>query len=367
MKVLVTGAEGFIAKNLIVRLQEAHFEVIRFNRDSQKNSLLENISKVDFIFHLAGVNRPSNILDFNEGNSEFTKYLCKCVQASNRNTPIVFASSIQAEQNNPYGFSKLQAEYHLEKLSHATQSGVAIYRLPNVFGKWSKPNYNSVVATFCYNVINNIPLEIHDKSSVVNLLYIDDLIDDFLRIINTQMKGVRRLSVHPQYTVTIEDLAGIIESFKHDKAQKVVSEVGYGLSRALYATYLSFYKPSDFKSNLEMHLDSRGVFVEMLKTKKSGQISFFTAHPSVTRGEHYHHTKNEKFLVVHGVAKFKFRHILTNEIYELTVSSSKSEIIETVPGWAHDITNIGQDEMIVIIWSNEVFDKKYPDTITCRI
>ncbi len=367
MKVLITGADGFIAKNLIFKLRELGIEVISHYRSSTMTSLLEGIPKADFIFHLAGVNRPLNNSDFSSGNYEFTKTLCEYILKTKSSAPIIFTSSIQAEQNNPYGLSKLKAENEFQKLGDILKSGIAIYRLPNIFGKWSKPNYNSVVATFCYNVINNIPLDIHNETSVINLIYIDDLIDEFLRKINFGVFGIERPSIQPEYSVTIGELASTIESFKVYKDNGFVGPVGTGLYRALYSTYLSFYKPVHFKYSLKMHSDKRGIFVEMLKTKDFGQFSFFTAHPGVTRGEHYHHTKNEKFLVVKGLARFKFRNIVTNEKSEIIVAASKSEIIETVPGWTHDITNIGQDEMVVIIWSNEIFDKTKPDTIFCKV
>jgi UDP-2-acetamido-2,6-beta-L-arabino-hexul-4-ose reductase len=367
MRILVTGSEGFIAKNLIVRLQELGMEVFRFTRKSSFEELENAISEVDFVFHLSGVNRPKNLSEFNKDNFIFTAELCNMVKKRLRPISIVHASSVQVDQKNPYGLSKFQAENELVDLVNLNKANVSIYRLPNVFGKWSKPNYNSVVATFCYNVINDIPLAIHDKSSPLNLIYIDDLIDSFIKILKDGIKGVEKPVVKDHYTTTVGELAEIIKSFKVERNNRYIGPVGSGLTRALYSTYLSFYEPHLFKYNLEPKADIRGKFVEVLKTKDFGQFSFFTICPGLKRGGHYHHTKNEKFVVVQGTAKFKFRHIITNETYEINTDGSKSEVVVTIPGWSHDITNVGTNEVIVIIWANEAFDMKLPDTLSYRV
>jgi UDP-2-acetamido-2,6-beta-L-arabino-hexul-4-ose reductase len=261
----------------------------------------------------------------------------------------------------------LAAEEALISLEKDTGSPVYLYRLPNVFGKWSRPNYNSAVATFCHNIANDLPVQINDPASVINLVYIDDVIQNFLRLLQEQPAGVVWPEVSPAYKITVGELAEQIRVFKSGRESMVTEPVGVGFTRALYSTYLSFLRPEQFTYPLTAHADARGRFVEMLKTKDSGQFSFFTAHPGITRGGHYHHSKNEKFLVIQGKARFGFRHVVTGETYELFTEGEKPEVVETVPGWSHDITNIGDNEMIVMLWANEIFDRQHPDTVTFKV
>jgi UDP-2-acetamido-2,6-beta-L-arabino-hexul-4-ose reductase len=367
MRVLVTGANGFIGKNLVVKLREQGIETFSFTREMNQSDLAETLSRVDFVFHLAGVNRPTEIAEFAEGNSGLTERLCDLIRASGRHIPVLYTSSIQAEADNPYGVSKRAAEGALIALEQHTGSPVYLYRLPNVFGKWSRPNYNSAVATFCHNIANDLPVQINDPAARVHLVYVDDVIKDFMRLMTQQPAGVTWPEVTPVYTVTVGELAEQIRSFKASRASMVTDAVGSGLIRALYSTYLSFLQPGQFSYSLPVHADQRGRFVEMLKTKDSGQFSFFTAYPGISRGGHYHHTKNEKFLVIQGKARFGFRHVVTGESYELFTEGEKPEVVETVPGWSHDITNVGENEMIVMLWANEVFDRQQPDTITYKV
>lgn len=367
MRALVTGANGFIGKNLIVHLHEQGVEAVPFTRDMALGELSAALGGVDFVFHLAGVNRPKDTAEFAEGNSGLTEQLCDLIRASGRSTPVLYTSSIQALADNPYGVSKLAAEEALVALEKDTRSPVYLYRLPNVFGKWSRPNYNSAVATFCHNIANDLPIQINDSAALVRLVYVDDVVKDFLRLLDERPVGVVRPEVSPVYTIAVGELADQIKSFKGGRDSMVTEAVGTGLIRALYATYLSFLRPEQFSYTLNAHADARGRFVEMLKTKDSGQFSFFTAHPGITRGGHYHHTKNEKFLVIQGKARFGFRHVVTGETYELFTDGEKPEVVETVPGWSHDITNIGSNEMIVMLWANEIFDRQNPDTVTCKV
>jgi UDP-2-acetamido-2,6-beta-L-arabino-hexul-4-ose reductase len=367
MRVLVTGANGFIGKNLLVHLHEQGIESVPFTRDMTQHDLAAALEGVDFVFHLAGVNRPKDTAEFAEGNAGLTEQLCELIRASGRSIPVLYTSSIQVQADNPYGVSKLAAEEALVTLEKDTGSPVYLYRLPNVFGKWSRPNYNSAVATFCNNIANDLPIQINDPSALVRLVYVDDVINDFLRLLNERPAGVMRPEVSPVYTITVGDLAEQIRVFKGGRESMVTEAVGTGLTRALYATYLSFLRPEQFSYSLTAHADKRGRFVEMLKTKDSGQFSFFTAHPGITRGGHYHHTKNEKFLVIQGKARFGFRHIVTGETYELFTDGEKPEVVETVPGWSHDITNVGNNEMIVMLWANEIFDRQHPDTVTYKV
>ncbi len=363
MKVLVTGSNGFIGKNLATQLAvRGDFEILHYNRESTFDDLRKVVEAADFICHMAGVNRPDDVDEFARINAGLTETLCQAVQESGRHVSIIFASSVHVEQDNPYGASKLAAEQALLKYSEKTGVPVYVFRLPHVFGKWCRPEYNSVVATFCYNVARGLPIQIDDPSYVLNLVYIDDLVATFVRIMTGKEACKAYYEVQPSYTISVGELAEQIRTFRASRGTLVSERVGDGLTRALYATYVSYLAPKDFTYEVPKHADSRGIFVEMLKTKDSGQFSFFTAHPGVTRGGHYHHSKTEKFLVIQGSAKFHFRHTLTQELHEVLTSGDKPEIVETIPGWSHDITNIGDDEMIVMLWANEIFDRDYPDT-----
>ena len=363
MRVLITGANGFVGKNLGVRLAEREdMEVVSFTRDHAIDELPSLIKNVDFIFHLAGVNRPKNDEEFKQGNTDLTVDLCAAIEASGRKIPVIYSSSIQAELDNPYGESKLAAEQALLDFSERADNPVYISRLPNVFGKWCKPNYNSAVATFCYNIAHDLPVQINDASAVIRLVYVDDVVNRFISIMEGAITKEVYCDVDPVYEIMVGDLVGKINAFKLSRDTLITERVGTGLDRALHSTYLSYLSPEDFSYTLTKHGDERGVFVEMLKTKDSGQFSYFTAHPGITRGGHYHHSKTEKFLVIKGVALFKFRNIISDEFYELKTSGDNPTVVETVPGWTHDITNIGSDEMLVMLWANEVFDRDFPDT-----
>jgi UDP-2-acetamido-2,6-beta-L-arabino-hexul-4-ose reductase len=281
--------------------------------------------------------------------------------------PLILASSAHAEQHNPYGRSKLAAEQVVLALAQDRGNPVAIYRLPGVFGKWCKPKYNSVVATFCYNKARDLPVQINDASASVRLVYVDDVISDILARLASGWTGVLRPAVAPEYCVALGQLSEQIDAFKNCRTSLVSERVGAGFLRALYATYVSYLPVDKFAYPVPMHGDARGVFVEMLKTPDAGQFSFFTAHPGITRGGHYHHTKTEKFLVIKGHARFGFRHMLTNEVHHLETHGDQPQIVETVPGWTHDITNIGTDEMVVILWANEIFDRANHDTIASKV
>ncbi|MCQ9618260.1 NAD-dependent epimerase/dehydratase family protein [Paenalcaligenes niemegkensis] len=363
MKVLITGANGFLGKNLVAHLAERKdVEIQKFIRNDSIESLKGLLSGVDFVFHLAGVNRPQSPTEFVSGNTTLTKSLCEAITATGRQIPVLYTSSIQADHDNPYGVSKKEAENALMEFALSNGSAVHVFRLPNVFGKWARPDYNSAVATFCHNIARGLPININDPEAPINLVYIDDVIDHFVSILDGKLEGKPSISIKPQYSITVGELAAQLESFRGSRQSLVIDAVGLGLTRALYSTYLSYLPPESFTYAVPKHDDERGVFVEMLKTKDSGQFSFFTAHPGVTRGGHYHHSKTEKFLVVKGSACFRFRHIVTDEFYELFTSGDEPVIVETVPGWTHDITNVGDDEMVVMLWANEIFNRERPDT-----
>lgn len=368
MKVLITGANGFVGKNLGAHLQERKdVEVLQFCREDDIASLQSLVSQVDFIFHLAGVNRPQNVEDFKSGNTDFTQVLCAAVVASGRNVPLLYTSSIQVELDNAYGSSKREAENALLNLAAQHCNDVHLFRLPNVFGKWARPNYNSAVATFCHNIVNGLPISINDANAKISLVYIDDVISTFISVLDGKQSGDPFVVVNPVYSISVGELSSQLYAFKESRQSMVTERVGTGLVRALYSTYLSYLPPEDFTYELHKYGDARGVFVEMLKTKDSGQFSYFTAHPGITRGGHYHHTKTEKFLVVRGKACFRFRHITSGEFYELFTDGDTPTVVETVPGWSHDITNVGDSEMVVMLWANEVFDRELPDTYTMAV
>ncbi|MEK9951715.1 MAG: NAD-dependent epimerase/dehydratase family protein, partial [Curvibacter sp.] len=303
-----------------------------------------------------------------------TRALCDAVagvaRAGGRRIPILYTSSTQAALDNPYGRSKRDAEAALQAVGRAPLVPVHVFRLPNVFGKWCRPDYNSAVATFCHNIARGLPVWINDPQAVMTLVYVDDVLDRFLQL----MDGADAAagpdgfeSVAPQYTVTVGELARQLQAFRDSRGTLMTDRVGTGLVRALYATYVSYLPVEAFAYEVPQHADPRGVFVEMLKTPDCGQFSYFTAHPGVTRGGHYHHSKTEKFLVIRGDAKFRFRHMQTGQVHELLTSGVRPQIVETVPGWTHDITNIGDDEMVVMLWANEIFDRARPDTYDCPL
>jgi UDP-2-acetamido-2,6-beta-L-arabino-hexul-4-ose reductase len=365
MQILVTGADGFIGKNLLAHLKEnSSYRVSTFLRCDSEETLQQEVFRADAIVHLAGENRPESTEQFDIGNRLLTEKICDLLRDSDRKIPIILSSSLQAELDNPYGKSKRAAELAVTALAADNGNPIAIYRLPGVFGKWCKPNYNSVVATFCHNIAHGLPIQINDSDSIVKIVYIDDVVSSFLEYLDSEIiGGVQNIEVQPEYSSSLKDLAFQINQFKNCRSTLITEKVGSGLVRALYSTYVSYLPNEKFTYMLDSHVDERGAFVEMLKTKDSGQFSYFTAHPGITRGGHYHHTKTEKFLVIKGTAKFRFCNILTGERYNVETSDSEPMVVETVPGWTHDITNIGDDELIVMLWANEIFDNDKPDTI----
>ena len=371
-RILITGANGFIGKNLIVRLNErSDARVTTFVRGDELSSLPKLVSKSDVVVHLASENRPANEASFEHVNAGLTSSLCHAIEqeykSNGRHIPLVLASSTQASLQNPYGRSKLSAELAVHALASETGNPCVIFRLPGVFGKWCKPNYNSVVATFCHNLAHDLPIQVNDPAHIVRLVYIDDVITALLAALDSPALGCVQAQVEPEYAVTLSELANQIRAFSACRSTLMSERVGMGLVRALYATYVSYLPIEKFSYELTKNVDPRGVFVEMLKTPDSGQFSFFTAHPGITRGGHYHHTKSEKFLVIKGEALFRFRHLLTNELVELRTSGTAPQVVDTIPGWTHDITNVGDEEMVVMLWANENFDRGNPDTISCKV
>lgn len=369
MKVLVTGSNGFIGKNLLERLGRMEGITIEtFDKDDAPDALDAKVSGVDFIFHLAGVNRPEDPEEFYEGNAGLTQKLVVAAKRSGKKTPILMTSSIQVERDSDYGKSKLVGERALESYAHESGATAYIYRLPNVFGKWSKPNYNTVIATWCYNITRDLPIEVSDEKVELSLVYIDDVVEHFVRHLDENgREGVVYSDVSPVYRKTLGEIRSLLVAFKESRETLMIPRVGRGFERALYATYLSFLPPDKFFYLLKGHQDERGTFYEFIKTLDSGQFSISTTAPGVTRGNHYHNTKSERFVVIKGEASIKLRQIHGDEVIEYRVSDKKMEVVEMIPGYTHDITNIGESEMILLIWANEVFDREHPDTYFLKV
>ena len=362
MKVLITGSNGFIAKNLIEHLKrDKSIELYLYSRKDSLNILEAYVKDVDFIFHLAGVNRPENVDEFYIGNSGLTNTIVDILIKNNRTTPILLSSSTQSELDNDYGKSKLEAQNLLNEYSKQTNANIFIYKLPNVFGKWSKPNYNSVISTWCYNIANDLDIQVNDKSVKLNLVYIDDVVKSFIDKLDFKSEE-QYYTINTIYKKTLGEIEELLYKFKDNRNSLIILDVASGFERALYATYLSYLATDNFSYSLKGHQDERGTFYEIIKTLDCGQFSLSTTAPGVKRGSHYHHTKNEKFLVVKGEATIEFRHIVTNEIISYKVSDKKMEVVEMIPGYTHNIKNTGDEEMVLFLWANETFDQDNPDT-----
>lgn len=361
MKLAITGANGFVAQNLAIHAAERGHSVEGITRKTSETDFERILGEADFIFHLAAANRPKTEEGFDADNRDLTEKAIAAVEKSGRSIPIAYTSSIQAELDNPYGRSKKAAEDALFAFHERTGNPVHIGRLPNIFGKWARPNYNSVIATFCHNIARGKPVEVHDPDAEVRMVYVDDVCHRLLALLDGEDSGF--FETEPEYSATVGELKTKIEALAAARHELRTEPVGKGLDRALHATFLAALPEDEFAYEIPAHTDPRGSFSEVLKTHDSGQFSFFTAHPGVTRGGHYHHSKTEKFLVVKGRALFKFRHIVTDETHQLETSDEKPVVVETIPGWSHDITNVGEEEMIVMLWANEVFDREKPDTV----
>jgi UDP-2-acetamido-2,6-beta-L-arabino-hexul-4-ose reductase len=365
-QIAVSGANGFIGLNLTVRLTELGMKVLRLVRDSDRGAWFSAVAEADAVIHLAGANRPADPAEFMAINYGASELLVEAAAAAGRPVRIAYASSSRATEPSDYGRSKLAAERRLEEFARDSGSPVHILRLPNVFGKWARPSYNSAVATFCHNVSRGLPITINDPDAALDLVYIDDVVDTLVAIAEGRPSEGLAV-VEPVYRTTVGEVVQLIRGFRNDRDENLIDNVGTGLKRALYSTYVSALPLERFSYPIAAHADPRGSFSEVLKTRTAGQFSFFTAHPGVTRGGHYHHTKTEKFLIVQGRARFRFRHIVTDERHEIEVSGEQPEVVETVPGWAHDVTNIGDTTLVSILWAHEIFDRSRPDTVATEV
>ncbi|HYC63699.1 MAG TPA: NAD-dependent epimerase/dehydratase family protein, partial [Reyranellaceae bacterium] len=349
--VAVTGAAGFIGKNLVVRLREQDFAVREITRDTPADEAREALGSSDVVFHLAAANRPADPAEFERSNRDYAAWVAQAVADGGRRPLVVCSSTAKVAEDSEYGRSKLASEAAMADLAERGAATAAIYRLPNVFGKWARPNYNSAVATFCHNLARGLPIRIDDPDAPLSLVYVDDLVDEWLELIASPPAESGIVEPANVHRTTVGEVAAKIRSFAEGRAAGEVDEVGAGLARGLYATFIAALPPDAFSYRLEPHVDQRGAFTEVLKTRASGQVSCLTALPGATRGGHYHHSKVEKFLVMQGEARFRFRHILSGDTHELLTSGDKPEVVESIPGWAHDITNVGDQLLVAMVWA----------------
>jgi UDP-2-acetamido-2,6-beta-L-arabino-hexul-4-ose reductase len=336
---------------------------MEFNRESSLSELDEYCKSADFVIHLAGVNRPQHPSEFTEGNVDLTSQLIENLKKHNNRCPILFTSSTQATQSNPYGTSKQMAEQIIQRYSFEYAIQYYIYRLPNVFGKWCKPHYNSVVATWCHQIANQQTIKVNDPNVELNLVYIDDVIEEFNNAINGTANHHHELcEVSIKHTIQLGQLAEVIQSFRNSREHYFISNMADPLTKKLYSTYLSYLPTNEFSYPLKMNVDHRGSFTEFVKTPDRGQVSINVSKPGITKGNHWHHTKNEKFLVVSGRGVIRFRKIDTDEVIEYYVSGERMEVVDIPPGYTHHIENLGDNDMVTIMWANELYDKNKPDT-----
>ncbi len=360
MRVLITGSNGFIGRNLRLFLaEEDNIELLLYDRDNTLQDLEKMISASDFVVHLAGVNRPQTPDEFFNGNTDLTKSIVDLLNKHQKNIPLLFSSSIQAELDNDYGKSKRLAEdYILQNY----KNGI-IFRLHNVFGKYCRPNYNSVVATFCNNIANNLEIKIDNPNSEVELVYIDDLCKTIIAVIKGEIKKFKNYNyIEPRKKISVKELAELIKSFKNSLNGIEVPKTGDPFIKKLYSTYISYCPLESLTCNISSNLDERGSFTELIHTSDSGQLSVSTSRPGITRGNHYHHTKIEKFIVISGEAEIRMRKIDEKQITKLLVSSEKIKVVTIPVGYTHNITNVGTGDLVLLIWCNEIFDKSNPDT-----
>jgi UDP-2-acetamido-2,6-beta-L-arabino-hexul-4-ose reductase len=362
-RILITGGRGFLGRNLAAHLHERKdYGVTVCDQEDSADDLNKWLLEADIIFHLAGVNRPKDQIDFERGNAGLTEQVCQFLQKNGRSPKIVFSSSIQAELNNPYGASKAKAESALRQFAAETGASVRIYRLKNLFGKWCRPNYNSVTATFCHNIANDLPIAVSDPAHEVELSYVDDVVAAFMAEIDGQKTAGEAGTDIPTYKIQLGDLAGRIQAFHEMRTTLTLPDFAEWFNRALYATYLSYVPQAALQQHLEIKSDARGSLAEFIKQEHFGQIFVSRTKPGITRGNHYHHTKTEKFLVVEGDGLIRMRSIEDGPVREYPVIGSAYQVINIPPGFTHSITNVGQGEMVTVFWSSEMFDPNRPDT-----
>lgn len=371
MNILITGARGFMGKNLrsalTGRYGDAH-RLMLLDMPHTEEELLAAAAEADFVFHLAGVNRPTDPADFQKGNADFTRQLLTLLKERGKRPPVLLSSSIQAALENPYGQSKLSAEQAVADYGRGTGSAVYLYRLPNVFGKWSRPNYNSAVATFCHNVARGLPITVNDPSVTLRLVYIDDVVEEFLRAMEGQPhREGEWCTVQPVHEVNLGHMAELIQSFPALRDSLTAPDQSDPLVKKLYATYLSFLPPEDFSRPTVTHADQRGSFTELLHMGSRGQVSLNVSRPHITKGDHWHQTKHEKFIVLQGEGVIRFRKVGDSTVIAYKVSGENLTVVDIPTGYTHSIENTGDTDMLTLMWANEVFDPAHPDTLRLAV
>ncbi len=362
-EILVAGARGFVGRNLcaVLRRMES-VQLMEIDQDSTREDLEYFLSRAEVFFHLAGVNRPQQEMQFFTGNTALTEDYCTILKRVGRAPKIVFSSSIQAGQDNPYGMSKRLAEETLRTFANKMGAECIVYRLKNLFGKWCRPNYNSVTATFCHNIAHGLPVHISNPARELELTYIDEVISVFVAELQPGRPGFRFAPPLPCTRITLGELAEKIQAFRNSRSSLRFPDLRDHFDRALYATYLSYLDREQFSYSLEVQSDQRGSLAEFLKSSSLGQLFVSSTNPGVTRGNHYHHTKAEKFLVLHGTAIIRLRQIESEEILEYRLCGEDFHVVDIPPGYTHTIENIGEDDLVTLFWASEVFDPDYPDT-----
>lgn len=365
MKILVTGSNGFVGKNLVCELKNRGYgELYLYDVDTDPSLLDTYCRECEFVYHLAGVNRPQDPKEFMEGNYGFTSLLLNALKRHDNKSPILISSSIQAELDNPYGRSKKAGEDLLFAYAKEVGAPVFVFRLPNVFGKWCRPNYNSAVATFCHNIAHDLPITVNDPSVVMNLVYIDDVVDSFIKTLGSDvLQEGGYCKVPTVHTTKLGDIVKLLHQFKESRKTLSVPNMGNSFEKVLYSTYLSYLPQDCFSYPLKMNIDNRGSFTEIIRTDERGQFSVNISKPGITKGNHWHHTKNEKFLVVSGEGIIRFRKIGTKEVIEYPVSGDNLEVVDIPPGYTHNISNTGETDMVTFMWANEPFNPDKPDTM----
>lgn len=377
MKILVTGANGFIGKNFIATLNnirtgkdksfkiDPSITIFEYDKSSDENVLKAYCADCDFVFHLAGVNRPQNQEEYMEGNFGLTSKLLGFLEESKNRCPVMLASSVQAEMDNLYGRSKKAGEEIIFSYGKRVGAAVYVYRFPNVFGKWCRPNYNSVIATFCYNIAHGLPIQVNDRKTELELVYIDDLVAELISVLGGKpsLQDNGFCGVTETHRITLGEIVDLLYSFHKSREELSIPDMTDGnFVKKLYATFLSYLPEDQFKYPLKMNIDERGSFTEIIRTADRGQLSINISKSGITKGEHWHHTKIEKFVVVSGKGLIQFRKVGTDKVLDYFVSGEKLEVLDIPAGYTHNIINIGEGDLITLMWCNECFDPERPDT-----
>lgn len=364
MKILITGYEGFVGQNLVAELKNRGYDdLYLYDRENSLEELEVWTKDCEFVFHLAGVNRPKNEKEFMEGNADLTSQLIELLEKNGNQAPIMISSSIQAEKDNPYGKSKKAGEDYIFEYGARNNVPVYVYRFSNLYGKWSQPNYNTVIATFCYNATHDLPVQVNDPSVEITFQYIDDVVNELINCLEGKPTKVDKFYDVPEKdTRTLGEVAELIHSFKESRQTLEVPNMSDSFTKNLYSTYLSFLPEDNFSYKLRMNQDDRGSFTEFLRSPDRGQVSINVSKPGIIKGQHWHHSKNEKFLVVKGNGLIRFRKVGEDKIIEYPVNGDELEVVDIPIGYTHSIVNIGEEEMVTVMWVNEPFDPDNPDT-----